>query len=329
MAAVLSDPDQPDGQRAGLRPDAELFIVMNRGSGKNEKDEVRAAIAAQLEAAGRPHRFVPVAPGEILQACQEAARLAREHGGILVAAGGDGTMNCAAQAALAQDCPMGVVAQGTFNLFARQLGLPLDAGEAARALLNARPEPVQVGWVNQRTFLVNASVGLYPKLLADREIAKQKLGRRRWIAMLAALKSLLEWRAQLVLDTELDGHLRQMRTASVFVCNNRLQLQRVGIEEEVVAQVGEGRLAGLLVRGTSAWAKLRMLVAAAFGKLAAEPEIDSFTLRTLTVGARHVRRLKVATDGEITWMQVPLRFTVAPRPLQVMLPPPDQRLPVK
>jgi diacylglycerol kinase family enzyme len=264
-----------------------------------------------------------------VQACQDAARLAREHGGVLVAAGGDGTINCAAQAALAQDCPLGIVAQGTFNLFARQLGLPLEAGAAARALVTAQPEPVQVGWVNQRTFLVNASVGLYPKLLADREVAKQKLGRRRWIAMLAALKSLVEWRAQLVLDAELDGHLTQLRTASVFVCNNRLQLERVGVEEDVVAQVGEGRLAGLLVRGTSLWAKLRMLAKAACGKLAAEPEIHSFTLRTLTVGARSARRLKVATDGEVTWMQLPLRFTVAPRPLRVLLPPPEQRLPVQ
>jgi diacylglycerol kinase family enzyme len=326
MAAVLSAHDDP---AAALRPDAELFIVMNRGSGHNEKDEVRAAISAEFKAAGRPHRFVPVPPGGIVQACQAAARLAREHGGILVAAGGDGTINCAAQAALAQDCPLGVIAQGTFNLFARQHGLPLEAAEAARALLTARPEPVQVGSVNQRAFLVNASVGLYPKLLADREAAKQKLGRRRWIAMLAALKSLLEWRVHLVLDTELDGQLTRLRTASLFVCNNRLQLQRVGIEDEVVAQVGEGRLAGLLVRGTSGWSKLRMLAAAGLGRLAAEPDIHSFTLRTLTVGARHTRRLKVATDGEVTWMQLPLRITVGPRPLLLMLPPPDQRLPVQ
>ena len=330
MAAVLSDLPDPDAHGgAGPRPDAQLFIVMNRGSGKNEKSEVREAISAELQAAGRAHRFVPVPPGGIVQACQQAARLARSEGGILVAAGGDGTINCAAQAALAQDCPLGVIAQGTFNLFARQHGLPLEAADAARALLAARPEPVQVGWVNQRAFLVNASVGLYPKLLADREVAKKKLGRRRWIAMLAALKSLLEWRVQLVLDAELDGRLTQLRTASVFVCNNALQLQRIGVEEEVVAQLGEGRLAGLLVRGTSAWAKLRMLAAAAFGQLAAEPEIDSFTLRTLTVAARHVKRLKVATDGEVSWMQLPLRFTVAPRPLRLMLPPPEQRLPVK
>jgi diacylglycerol kinase family enzyme len=188
---------------------------------------------------------------------------------------------------------------------------------------------VQVGWVNQRVVLVNASVGLYPKLLADREATKQKLGRRRWIAMLSALKSLLQWRVQLVLDAELDGQLTQLRTASVFVCNNQLQLQRVGIADEVVAQVGEGRLAGLLVPALGVWAKLRLLAAAAFGKLGQEREMRSFTLRSLTVGARSARRLKVATDGEVQWMQLPLRFTVAPQPLRVLLPPPEQRLPVQ
>jgi diacylglycerol kinase family enzyme len=330
MAAVLSSRDDAEtGGGAVPGPDAEWFIVMNQGSGAGEKDEVREAIVAELEQAGRRHRFVPVAPGQILQACQDAARLAREHGGVLVAAGGDGTINCAAQAALGQDCPLGVIAQGTFNLFARQLGLPLDAAEAARALLAARPEPVQVGSVNQKVFLVNASVGLYPKLLADREEVKQKLGRRRWIAMLSALKSLLEWRLQLVLDIELDGRLAQLRTASVFVCNNKLQLERVGIEDEVVAQLGEGRLAGLLVPTMGAWAKLRMVAAAALGKLDSNREIRSFTLRTLNVAARHLRRIKVATDGEVQWMQLPLRFTVAPRPLRVMLPPPEQRLPPK
>jgi diacylglycerol kinase family enzyme len=324
MAAVLSsrDSDQPAAGAGG-----ELFIVMNRSSGAGEKDEVRAAIVEELERAGRPFRFVPVAPGRIQQACQEAGRNAREQGGILVAAGGDGTINSAAQAALAHDCPLGVIAQGTFNLFARELGLPLDAAEATRALLAGQPEPVQVGWVNQRVFLVNASVGLYPKLLADREAVKQKLGRRRWIAMLSALKSLLEWRLQLVLDAELDGQLSQLRTASVFVCNNRLQLERIGVEEEVVAQLGEGRLAGLLVPTMGTWAKLRMVVAAALGKLSEEREIRSFSLRTLGVGARHARRLRVATDGEVHWMELPLRFTVAPRPLRVMLPPPEQRLP--
>lgn len=304
----------------------ECFIVMNQGSGANAKDEARQAIEAQLRSGGRRHRFVTAGSGDLLAAAQEAARLARESGGVLVAAGGDGTINCVAQAALAHDCPLGVIAQGTFNLFARQLGLPLEAGAAARALLRSRTEPVQVGWANQRTFLVNASLGLYPQLLADREHVKQKLGRRRWIAMLAALKSLFEWRREFGLDLEIDGEIRHLRTASVFIGNNRLQLARVGIPGEVVEQVGEGRLACVLVRPLRTWAKLRMAAAAAFGTLGEERAIDTFALRSLTVGDRRLRRIQVATDGEIVSMELPVRITVAPRPLQVLLPPREERL---
>jgi diacylglycerol kinase family enzyme len=247
----------------------------------------------------------------------------------VAASAGNGTINCAAQAALAHDCPLGVIAQGTFNLFARDLGLPLDAAEATRALLRAQPEPVQVCLVNEKVFLVNASVGLYPKLLADREVIKQRLGRRRWIAMLSSLKSLMEWRLKLVLDSEMDGELTKLRTASVFLCNNRVQLERVGIQDFVVEQLGQGRMACLLVPGMRWWSKLGMVAAAAIGNLGDGRRIQSFPLRSITVTAPNARRLKVATDGEVQFMELPLRFTVAPRPLRVMLPPVEERLPPK
>lgn len=307
--------------------DAGFFIVMNQRSGSGAQDAVRQAVEQELRAAGRRYRFVPVPPGGIVQACQHAAELAKAAGGVMVASGGDGTINAAAQAALTHDCPLGLIAQGTFNLFARELGLPLDAAAAARALLRARPEPVQVGLVNERVFLVNASVGLYPKLLADRELVKQRLGRRRWVAMAAALRSLMEWRLRLVLDSEMDGETATLRTASVFLCNNRLQLRRLGIQDYVVEQVGAGRLACLLLPPMRWWAKLRMLAAAALGRVGDQRAIQSFPLRSLTVSARNARRLKVATDGEVQWMQLPVRFTVAPHPLRVMLPPEEERLP--
>jgi diacylglycerol kinase family enzyme len=330
MSALLA-PENAQAPSPGSAPaaDAEFFIVMNQRSGAGEKDAVREAVEAELRAAGRRYRFVPVQPGEIVQACQQAARLAREQGGVMVASGGDGTINAAAQAALAQDCPLGLIAQGTFNLFARGLGLPLEAAEATRFLLRAQPEPVQVCLVNEKVFLVNASVGLYPKLLADRERAKQKLGRRRWIAMVAGLKSLMEWRVQLVLDAEMDGELTKLRAATVFLCNNRVQLQRLGIQDYVVDQLGEGRMVCLLAPDMPWWTKLRMMVAAAFGRLGDERELQSFPVRTLAVGSRKARRLKVATDGEVQWMQLPVRFTVAPKPLRVMLPPLDERLPAQ
>lgn len=328
MSAVLTEP-APDTPAAGPVPGPELFIVLNMGSGKDEKGEVRKAIESELKAAERAHRFVPVEPGAIVKACREGARLASEHGGVLVAVGGDGTINAAAQAAWLQQCPLALIAQGTFNLFARQLGLALDAAEATRLLLHSTPEPVQVGLVNERVFLVNASVGLYPKLLADREQFKQKLGRRRWIALLAGLFSLFEWRLQLVLEADRDGDQARLRTPSLFVCNNRLQLERLGIDESVLDKLGEGHLAGLLARPLSFTGKLALMFRAIAGTLGEARDLDSFTLRSLSVTTRNAKKLKVATDGEVQWMQLPLRFAVAPRPLQVMLPPLEQRLPPK
>jgi len=318
MSAVLPPPSRPPtGAAAGA---AELLIVLNLRSGAQEKDAVRAAIEQVLLAAGRRFRFIPVQPGEILSACGEAAREAARHGGALVAVGGDGTLNAAAQAAHAADCPLGVIAQGTFNLFARELGLPLDAADAARALVDAREVKVQVGQVNQHLFLVNASVGLYPKLLEDREAAKHRLGRRRWIAAVAGLVTLLEWRLQLRLDAECDGVLTKIRTPSLFVGNNRTQLEAVGLDPELVAHVGRGWLAGVIARPLSFGAKLRLVWQALRGRLGAARDIDSLGLRSLVVFARGARRLKVSTDGEVQWMEQPLRFAVAPRPLRVLVP---------
>jgi diacylglycerol kinase family enzyme len=133
----------------------------------------------------------------------------------------------------------------------------------------------------------------------------------------------------LLLQVELAGHVQRLITASLFVCNNRVQLERVGIADEIVRQVGEGRLACLAVRAADLWSKLRMLAAAAFGTLGDERQIDSVAMRSLTVDARGARRLKIATDGEILSLELPLRFTVAPRPLRVMLPPAELRLPAK
>lgn len=316
---------QPGAAATAAQP--ELFIVMNQRSGASGKDEVREAVEQVLREAGRRYRIVPVQPGEIVQTCRDAARQAHEAGGVIVACGGDGTINAAAQAALSIGCPLGLIAQGTFNLFARDLGLSLDAAEAARMLLRAQPEPVQVCLVNERVFLVNASVGLYPKLLADREQVKQRLGRRRWIAMLSALRSLMEWRVQLALDAEMDGEITRLKTASVFLCNNRVQLQRVGIQDYVVDQLDHGRMVCVLVPPLTWWDKINLLASALFGKLGEERRLQSFAMHSLTVGSRGARRLKVATDGEVLWMEMPVRFTVAPRPLQVMLPPEEERLP--
>ncbi|MES2784955.1 MAG: diacylglycerol kinase family protein [Pseudomonadota bacterium] len=298
----------------------ELFIVFNPGSGSQDKDEARKAITAAFDEAHCTYRFIEDPSGDVQKACAQAARLAGQADGVLVAVGGDGTISAAAQAAYDQDCVLGVIAQGTFNMFSRDHGLPQDPGEAAQLVTKGHVRGVQAGLINRQIFLVNASVGLYPKILADREDVKQKLGRKRWVALLAALKSLFGWRSRLHLDIELDGQLRKLTTPSVFICNNSMQLERVGINGAVTEAVGNGRLAGIVTTHLDMWAKVRLVAAAIRGKLDEEPEVVSFSMRSLKLAARHARRLKVAVDGEVHAMQLPIQISVAARPLRVMLP---------
>jgi diacylglycerol kinase family enzyme len=319
MSALFAEATEPPAAQAAHA--CELFIVFNPGSGSQDKADARAIIERTLQGAGRRHRFVPVQRGDVHKACAEAARLAKAHDGAIVAAGGDGTINAAAQAAYTEDCVLGVIAQGTFNMFARDHGLPLDVEEATAAVLDGRPSPVQVGTINQRVFLVNASLGLYPKLLADREEMKERFGRKRWVAILSALKSLFDWRTRLALEIELDGHLTRVVTPGLFVGNNRMQLERIGIAASVSDHVGHGWLAGIASKRLDTWAKLRLAADGLLGRLGDAPEITAVRLKSLTVGNRHARRVRVALDGEVCWMDLPLRIAVAPRPLRLLQPP--------
>ena len=73
---------------------------------------------------------------------------------------------------------------------------------------------MHVGLLNDRVFLVNASLGLYPKLLEEREAYKQQFGRRRLVAVWAGVVTLLRAHRPLRLRLEHAGEVRVMHTAS-------------------------------------------------------------------------------------------------------------------
>lgn len=317
---------QPDAARSG----PELFIVINPGSGANDAGATRETLERIFTDAGRRHRFVRIdGPPDLPNASARAATDAAASEGVVVAVGGDGTINTVAQAAWRQGCILGVLPQGTFNLFGRTHGIAQDLEQAARSLLRAQPQPVQVGEVNGRLFLVNASLGLYPQLLQDREAFKNQFGRHRWVAILAGLTTIFQWRRQLRLEIELDGQRTQLTTPTVFVGNNRLQLERIGWEPSLAQRVGEGRLAGLIAKPIGTCTMLWLMLRGAFGRLGDAEQVHDFVFRSLTVRVPRARRVKVAADGEVMRMAPPLRFSVAQKPLLLMLPHADDRVPVE
>ena len=303
-----------------------LFVVLNSASGSKDSNAERQVLADVFKSAGRTFEFLQFDnPADITEVSAKAVALAKEHGGVVVAAGGDGTISAVAAAVLRSGCPFGVIPQGTFNYFGRTHAIPQDARAAAIALLGASISPVTVGEVNGRIFLVNASLGLYPQLLEDREAWKQQFGRSRLVAFASGLATIFRARGQLRLEVEIAGKTTKVRTPTLFIGNNHLQLTQVGINPAHSDAVNNGELAGIAVRPIGTLALLGLMARGVIGRLGEADHIDSFSFTKLKVAMRGKRKVKVATDGEIAWMKPPLVFEVADTPLLLMMPAPADR----
>lgn len=306
-----------------LDPTATLRFILNGRSGSQDGDGTRAAIESTLKAAGRAGELIYCEPGELPQVAARAARQALAERSAIVAVGGDGTINAVSQAAHASGCAMGVIPRGTFNYFARTHGLPLDVAEATAQLLAARPVPVQVAAINEQVFLVNASVGLYPQLLEDREAWKSRFGRNRLVALGAAFATLMRTPNRLKLSIELDGIKRELRTLTLFVGNNRLQLEQVGVAEQKTgaAKPDSGRVTAVVLKPIGTLGMLRLMLSGALGSLGEAEGIEHFEFEHMVVkppSVMRLRRMKVAFDGEVARMKPPLRFRVMPEPLYLL-----------
>ena len=311
-------------------PGAPLVVVFNVGAGHGQADDVRATLQAGCTEAGRTLHLLEVQdPRRLGDIARGAVAQAQQIGGVVVAAGGDGTINAVAQAVLGSGCAFGVLPQGTFNYFSRTHGIPPDTAAALQVLLAGHRQPAQVGLVGgpagERVFLVNASLGLYPQLLEEREEWKRQFGRSRAVAFGAGLATLLKGHRSLRLQIESQGQTRELRTPTLFVGNNALQLQQLGLPEAQAVEAG--CVAAIALRPVGRLRMLGLLWRGAFGRLGEADELIHVATRELTVspsrrlGRFGSQRIKVATDGEVTRMRLPLTFRVAPQTLDLLRPP--------
>jgi diacylglycerol kinase family enzyme len=188
--------------------------------------------------------------------------------------------------------------------------------------------PVRVAAVNDRVFLVNASLGLYPDLLEDREAYKARFGRSRWVALWAGAVTLLRAQRHLNLHIERGSGVRDVRTLTLFVGNNRLQLEQLGVaapapaDAPVPAAELDERITAVMLRPIGTLAMLRLMLHGAMGTLGEADSVEHFDFRHLVVrpGLTGRRGVKVAFDGEVTRMRAPLDFRVLEQPLYLLKP---------
>ncbi|MDQ1813503.1 diacylglycerol kinase family protein [Massilia sp. CCM 9210] len=305
-------PSQRTPRSAILTP---IAVIIN-GSAGSGHDDGRAAELRDKFAAHGLDAHVTLARGgsELI----EAARAARASGRqIVVAGGGDGTINAVASQLVGSGVAFGVLPMGTLNHFAKDLGIPLALDEAIRNVAQGRRTQVDVGEVNGTIFLNNSSLGLYPDIVRDREKQQRRLGRGKWLAACWATVTALRRYPFLSLRLTVGEQEHARRTPFVFIGNNEYTMQGLSVGER--QRLDAGKLSLYVAQRPGRLGLLRLGWSALWGSLAQERDFDVLTVENMEIATRHTR-LRVATDGEVTVMTTPLRYRIRPAALTVVVP---------
>ncbi len=298
-----------------------FLVVLNRAGGALKSapiDRTVQTIRERLGEAGRRAEIEAVAPPEL----EAALRRARDRPGFdaVIAGGGDGTVSLAAAVLAGSGRPLGVLPLGTMNLFARDLGLPLDLGEALAALSQARPQAIDLGEVSGegepgRIFVHHVSIGLHAWMVRHREGLQHVSGLGKWPAMGVAWMRAF-WTLPFVdLALSADGERRQLHTALAIVGNNPFA-EGIGPVPEHDGLAG-GTLAVYVARGTDRIALMRLAAHLTLGRWRGNPELDCMTTAGVEIGGRKPR-LRASVDGEVVMLPDPLRCRIRRGALTVL-----------
>lgn len=289
-----------------------VVVILNASSGLDPR--APADIGALFLAAGCHAEIVTLASG---QNPLDAARRASARASIVVAAGGDGTVSGVAAGVFGTPAILGVLPLGTLNHFAKDLGLPLDPEKAVAAIVAGRVGRIDVGQVNDRLFVNNSSIGLYPNIIDARDALRRE-GHSKWPAMARATVRVLRHYRGVLVKIEWDGRTQVWRTPFVFVGNNEYTLE--GRHPGVRTRLDGGRLFAYVTPRVHT-RELPMLVAKALlGRARQSGAFEIVPATELVIATPKARYVRIACDGEPTTMKTPLRYRVHPGGLKVILP---------
>lgn len=290
-----------------MPPKGTLFLNRNSGAKlpPGELDALREA------AASRELEILEISP-ELDCAHEVRERLSRGMK-LFIAGGGDGTVHHVLQAVVHSEATLAVLPLGTYNHLARDMGIPLAWREALEVALSGGSRQIDAGRINDRFFINNVSIGLYPELVARRE----ERGRDypRWKARLAAFYTTLRQYPHVTLMLESEHRHEVIRTHVFMISNNPYDLESIGIEASR-ASLTEGRLSVYWLPHTSRWRLTRYVARYLAGRVRTIPGFRSF--RTLRIRVQSSRsHLKVGIDGEVFTLEMPLVITAMPQSVVV------------
>jgi YegS/Rv2252/BmrU family lipid kinase len=148
-------------------------------------------------------------------ALELAVKAVEEKPKLIVAAGGDGTINEIARALINTGIPLGVIPLGSGNGFARHFNLPFNIEKALKLLLTGTTLSVDVGYMNGKPFFCTAGIGF------DAEIGYyyRNYNYRGFIAYALSFAQVFSWYKSKDYKLEIDGTEYNFRAFFITIAN--------------------------------------------------------------------------------------------------------------
>jgi diacylglycerol kinase family enzyme len=265
------------------------------------------------------------APGHATEICREAAH---EGYDVVVAFGGDGTINEAANGLLGSSTPLCCLPGGTTNVFARQIGIPgelVDATEHLLALADDwRPRSVDVGVVNGRCFTFASGLGLDASVV-ERVDARPRLKARLGPYLFTAVAVATFARRYLIrpprLELQAEGRTHGGVTAIIQNGSPFTYFRERPIVVAEGASLQSGTLSAAVLRRARVF-DMPTLAWRAFSRSARvlrhRQVIGLEGLHELTVRSSDGRELPLQIDGDYAGHVGVAHYSIRPRALRVI-----------
>lgn len=232
---------------------------------------------------------------------------------LVILAGGDGTMNAAAETLYKHNITLAILPMGTANDLARTLEIPFNLHEAFQVIVKLHKKLIDIAKVNDRYFFNVAHIGL------GSEVQKnlRKDDKKRW-GFLSYAKTVLDvinrvrpFKARITLDTA----FHKTRTLQIAIGNGRHYGGGNVIDDE--CEIDDGALYIVSLRKYPLWKMLLMAPLVRFGLYKLSKEIFTAKGKTIKVSTSRVKN--ISADGELVG-KTPATFKVISGALSVVVP---------
>jgi diacylglycerol kinase family enzyme len=230
------------GRRSGCLRNQPVTCILNGAAGSRQALQAKNQLPDLFRRHGAEARIVLARDGGEIR--ELARRAVEDRSAVVVAGGGDGTMNAVAGALIGSTTAMGILPLGTLNHFAKDLKIPLNIEAAVATIVTGQLTQIDAGEVNGRIFLNNSSIGIYPGIVRERQKEEHK-GYGKWGAFGWAVISVLHRYSLLHVHLRVDDQNEPgVKTPFVFIGNNKYESTGLSIGHRKALDEGQ-----LLCRG--------------------------------------------------------------------------------